>query len=382
MHVEVPRERAPDGAPTRGGPSQRRARRWRAGRKADNVARMSSDVIILFGGTSSERRVSVASAQNVSRLLDDAALWFWAPSGAVHAVARDELAAHADAFVKDFTPRGAAVFSTLADALSSSDVRGRAFLLALHGGDGENGTVQRLLEARGLAFTGSGSAASARAFDKAQTKALAAAQGVRVAAARVLSPADPPVHEAALRELLATHPRWVLKPLADGSSHGLVHLKSGAQVPEAAALLARLGLTYLAEVFIEGRELTVGVVDAGAGPEALPVSEVRLAANAAFDYEGKYLGKGTEEITPAALTDAERAAAQQLAVTTHRAVGCEGYSRTDMILTSQGPVLLEINTLPGLTRASFIPQQLAAAGKDLTAFLRGQLELARARRAR
>lgn len=343
---------------------------------------MNSDVILLFGGNSSERRVSVASAQNVSRLLPDATPWFWSPSGAVHAVTREALAAHADAFVKDFAPAAPAAFPTLADALASTDARGHVFFLALHGGDGENGTVQRALEAHGLAFTGSGSAASARAFDKAQTKALAAAKGVKVADARVLSPADAHANEAALRELLATHPRWVLKPLADGSSHGLVHLKDAAQVPEAAALLATLRLTYLAEVFIEGRELTVGVVDGPGGPSALPVSEVRLAKDAAFDYEGKYLGKGTEEITPAALTDDERDAAQRLAVTTHHAVGCEGYSRTDMILTAAGPVLLEINTLPGLTKASFIPQQLAAAGKDLTEFLRAQLELARRRAAR
>lgn len=355
------------------------ARRAESGQRS---ARMVSDVVILFGGNSSERRVSVASAQNVSRLLPDAALWFWSPSGAVHAVTRDELAAHGGVFVKDFTPKAPAAFPTLADALASRDAHGHAFLLALHGGDGENGTVQQALEAHGLAFTGSGSAASARAFDKAQTKALAAAKGVKVADARALAPADVHANEAALRELLATHPRWVLKPLADGSSHGLVHLKSDAQVVEAAALLARLGLTYLAEVFVEGRELTVGVMDTDEGPVALPVSEVRLAANAAFDYEGKYLGKGTEEITPAALTDAERVAAQQVAVTTHQAVGCEGYSRTDMILTASGPVLLEINTLPGLTKASFIPQQLAAAGKDFGEFLRVQLELGRRRASR
>jgi D-alanine-D-alanine ligase len=326
--------------------------------------------------------VSVASAQNVSRFLPDAELWFWSPSGAVHPVAREELAAHADVFVKDFVPGRTAAFPTLADALASADARGRTFLLALHGGDGENGTVQRALEAQGLAFTGSGSAASARAFDKAQAKALAAAKGVRVADGRVLAPSDLHANEAALRELFATHPRWVLKPLADGSSHGLVHLKFEAQVPEAAALLAKLGVTYLAEVFVEGRELTVGVVDTEAGPEALPVSEVRLAADAAFDYEGKYLGRGTEELTPAPLSDAEREAAQRLAVTTHQAVGCEGYSRTDMILTASGPVLLEINTLPGLTKASFIPQQLAAAGKDFGEFLKAQLELGRRRAAR
>jgi D-alanine-D-alanine ligase len=292
------------------------------------------------------------------------------------------LVGHAEPFVQDFVPDQPAAFPTLADALAAPGARGHAFLLALHGGDGENGTVQRALESHGLAFTGSGSAASARAFDKAQTKALAAAKGVAVADARILAPMDARAAEAALEELLATHSRWVLKPLADGSSHGLVHLQSPAHVQEAAALLARLGLTYLAEVFLDGRELTVGVVDGPHGTEALPVSEVRLPSGAAFDFEGKYLAKSTEEITPAALSDAERDAAQRLAVATHHAVGCAGYSRTDMILTTSGPVLLEINTLPGLTKASFIPQQLAAAGRDFGDFLRDQLARGRQRAAR
>jgi D-alanine-D-alanine ligase len=112
---------------------------------------------------------------------------------------------------------------------------------------------------------------------------------------------------------------------------------------------------------------------------ALPVSEVKLEEDAAFDYAGKYLGKGTTEVTPAVLTQAEWEAAQTLAVLAHRAVGCYGYTRTDMILTASGPVFLEINTLPGLTKASFIPQQLAASGRDLTMFLNTQLELARRR---
>jgi D-alanine-D-alanine ligase len=343
---------------------------------------MTDDVVILFGGSSSERRVSVASAQNVSELMPEAALWFWAPSGAVHRITPDELAAHQNSFTSDFTPRSGASYPSLADALESPDARGRAFLLALHGGDGENGTVQRALEARHLAFTGSGSAASARAFDKAQTKALAAAKGVAVADARVLLPMDVKATRAALTELLETHPRWVLKPLADGSSHGLVHLTSKAQVEEAAQALAALKLTYLAEVFLAGRELTVGVVDEATGPRALPVSEVRFAPEATFDYAGKYLGRGTVEVTPAELTAAERAAAEKVAVTTHTAVGCEGYSRTDMILTETGPVLLEINTLPGLTKKSFIPQQLAAEGTDLRTFLEAQLELGRRRAAR
>ena len=234
-----------------------------------------------------------------------------------------------------------------------------------------------------MAFTGSGSEASARAFDKAVTKTLVGSRGVRLAEAQLIEPSDDvSALQSTLDALLEKQPRWVLKPVADGSSFGLIHLAAKAQTPTAAEALAQLKVRYLAEAFVTGRELTVGVVDAPAGPSALPVSEVRLAKDASFDYAGKYLGRGTEELTPAPITDAEREAAQTMAVIAHQAVGCFGYSRTDMILSAdgQGPVFLEINTLPGLTRASFIPQQLAAAGRGFRPFLDQQLELARARR--
>jgi D-alanine-D-alanine ligase len=337
------------------------------------------DVILLFGGASSERLVSVASAQNVSRRLPEARPWFLSQALEVHDVPAARLQAHEAVFQAPFVPGASARWPSLAAALDTLRGRGAAVFLALHGGEGEDGTVQSLLEARGLAFTGSGARASADAFDKARAKALAAARGARVADARELPPSSEAELLTALEALLAEHPRWVLKPRSDGSSHGLKHLAAREQVPEAAALLARLQRAYLAERFIAGRELTVGVVEEGGGAAALPVSEVVLEPGAAFDYQGKYLGRGTREVTPAALAVAEREAAQALALLTHRAVGCAGYSRTDMMLAPDGLVLLEINTLPGLTQASFIPQQLQASGRDLEAFLRGQLDLARAR---
>jgi D-alanine-D-alanine ligase len=338
-----------------------------------------SNTVILFGGSSSERLVSVASAQNVSGSLPEAATWFLGPDGTVTVTTREALAAHTDPFTRAFLPQSEPRWNGLAACLDAAAGQDLAFFIALHGGEGEDGTVQRQFEARGLAFTGSGSAASALAFDKARAKQAAGAKGAALAEARTLEPMTRPEAERTVRELLQTHPRWVLKPRADGSSHGLFHLRGPEDAAAASELLARLALPYLAEVFVEGRELTVGVVDEPEGAVALPVSEVRLAKDGAFDYEGKYLGRGTQEITPAELTVPEREQAQALAVLTHRAVGCEGYSRTDMILGASGPVLLEINTLPGLTRASFIPQQLGAAGRELGAFLLGQLELGRAR---
>jgi D-alanine-D-alanine ligase len=340
---------------------------------------MSSNVIILFGGSSSERLVSVASAQNVSALLPEARLWFLTRTHAVHDVDRATLARHEKPFENEFHPGTPAAFSSLEAALDAPGSQQHTFFLALHGGAGENGTLQRLFEARRIPFTGSSAAASARAFDKAVTKELVGAKGARLAQAELFVHERPSDIQGRLLLLFQLAPRWVLKPVEDGSSVGLIHLTAPEQTSAAAQQMSYSGIRYLAEQFIEGRELTVGVVDEPSGPLALPVSEVRTVPGGAFDYAGKYLGKGTEELTPAPITDVERQQAQALGLLAHTTIGCRGYSRTDMILTPDGPVFLEINTLPGLTKASFIPQQLAAAGKDLKVFLAQQLELARTR---
>ncbi|MCA1829082.1 MAG: ATP-grasp domain-containing protein [Myxococcales bacterium] len=337
------------------------------------------DVTILFGGTSSERRVAVASGQNVASFLPDARVWFIAPTGAVFKVVREDLARFERPFERDFVPKGEAAFPDLVAAVESApqDV----YFLALHGGEGEDGTVQRLLESRKIAFTGPGADASARAFDKEIAKQIASAAGVAIAQSVHLSP-DPRVMRATLRDMLAMHERIVAKPVAGGSSVGLYHLLGEEDVEKSAQGIEASGEAYLAEQFVAGTELTVGVVDGPTGPRALPPSEVRVEAGRAFDYEGKYLGKGTREITPAEVPRDVTQAAHQIALDAHRALGCEGYSRTDIIVGPKGPVFLELNTLPGLTKASFIPQQLAVEGTPMLKFLEGQLELARARRDR
>jgi D-alanine-D-alanine ligase len=338
-----------------------------------------SDATLLFGGSSSERRVSAASAQHIAAVLDQAAAFFLAPTGAPFAVQREELLRFEKPFERDFVPSGEAAFPDLVAAVESAPRR--VYLLALHGGEGEDGTVQRLLESRKIAFTGPGALASSRAFDKEIAKQVASAAGVRIAESVHLSP-DPKVMRETLRDFVVMHGRVVAKPVAGGSSVGLHHLLGEADVDRAAAGIEESGEVYLAEQFIAGTELTVGVVDGPQGPRPLPPSEVRLEPGRAFDYEGKYLGKGTREITPAEVAPEVTRAAQQLALDAHRALGCEGYSRTDLIVGDRGPVFLELNTLPGLTRASFIPQQLAAEGTTMLQFLEGQLSLAHQRRDR
>src|SRR5207245_1979356 len=205
--------------------------------------------------------------------------------------------------------------------------------------------------------------------------------GVRTASSVHLAK-DPKVMRREMAEMLAIYRRIVVKPVAGGSSVGLYHVASAPDADGAASGMEEAGEAYPAEEFVSGTELTVGVVDGPAGSRALPPSEVRLEEGRAFDYEGKYLGKGTREITPAEVPAAVSRAAQDLAVAAHQALGCEGYSRTDVIVSAKGPVFLELNTLPGLTRASFLPQQLAAEGTSMLSFLEGQLAIARKRRDR
>src|SRR5947207_2607088 len=141
--------------------------------------------IVLFGGPSDERHVSVASAQAMVGALGAPLAWFWAPDGPVHDVAIDDLLGHQRAFEVDFQPRRPAIWPNLEQALDTLPVEDPIFLLALHGGPGEDGTVQRMMEQRGIAFTGSGSQASAAAFNKTRAKEMLRDR-VRMAESRIV----------------------------------------------------------------------------------------------------------------------------------------------------------------------------------------------------
>jgi D-alanine-D-alanine ligase len=323
-------------------------------------------VIVLFGGRSDERHVSVASAQHVVRHLDAPLCWFEAPNGAVHDVAIDELLRHANPFLDDYVPARPAIWPDLEMALDTLPVDDPVFVLALHGGEGEDGTLQRMMEQRGIAFTGSGSAASAAAFDKERAKELLRGK-VPLAESMVVTPDK---LATAVKEMLERHDKLVLKPVAGGSSRGLFFLTRNDPVPE-------VSVPYLVEQFIAGRELTIGVFE----DVALPVIEIEVNPGFEFDYAGKYLGKGTREICPAAIPDALRDEAQRIALAAHEGLGCEGYSRTDVIAGDDGVVyFIELNSLPGLTTSSLVPQQLRAAGISMREFLEREITSAVARR--
>lgn len=328
---------------------------------------MNNTIIVLFGGRSDERHVSVASAQNVVRTLGNPLAWFWAPNGAVHDTGIPDLLSHQRPFEVDFVPARPAIFPDLEQALDTLPVENPLFLLALHGGEGEDGTVQRMFEQRGIPFTGSDSEASAIAFDKARAKERLTGK-LAVAESRVARNTEE--LRIVVDDLFSRHERLVLKPVAGGSSRGLFFVRRGEARPQ------DIDVPYLVEQFLAGRELTVGVVDEDGGPRALPVIEIEVDPNHAFDYEGKYLGRGTREICPANIPEELAHAAQAAAITAHTALGCFGYSRTDFVGAEDGLTFLELNTLPGLTTMSLVPQELAAVGISFREFLEKQVDLA------
>ena len=177
--------------------------------------------------------------------------------------------------------------------------------------------------------------------------------------------------------MLERYEKIVLKPVAGGSSRGLFFVDRTTDLRPITESIHALNVPYIVEQFIAGRELTVGIVDGENGPFALPVIEIETDPGFAFDYEGKYLGKGTREICPAKISDAIRDEAQAMALAAHTALGCEGYSRTDVIAGDDGVYFLELNTLPGLTTSSLVPQELREAGIDFRDFLERQVALAR-----
>ncbi|MBH1989117.1 MAG: ATP-grasp domain-containing protein [Myxococcaceae bacterium] len=339
---------------------------------------MRENLVIIFGGHSRESLVSVATAQNLSQALPEASCWFWALDGQIYDVSREHLLSHADAFKVPLIPQKAPLFESLSMALHSELAFKSLFINGLHGGSGEDGTVQYWFEKRYTPFTGPGSEACRACMNKDQAKQKLKAAGARVAESYLISGYDDVEAEASIRKLFQSFDRLILKPNEEGSSFGLLLLEPSNWDQALREISKNLGTSYLLEAYIPGTELTVGVVDSKSGTRALVPTELRVQRGFA-DYDGKYLGLGTVEVTPAQVSAHVIEMAQRLAVAAHTVLNCEGYSRTDMIVDQQGVVFLETNALPGLTKASLVPQALAYEGVSLREFLEEQMEIARVR---
>jgi D-alanine-D-alanine ligase len=223
----------------------------------------------------------------------------------------------------------------------------------VHGGRGEGGALQTVLEVIGVPYTGSGPLASALAMDKDLSKRLLRAAGVPVPAWFMI-----PVGPGDVTTALG----WpvIVKPSKQGSTIGLTLVKQAKDLDAAVALAARHDDEVMAEQFIPGREFTVGVL----GDVPLPVGEI-IPSHELFDYECKYTPGLTEEVFPARIDTTLARQLQELATTAHRALKLGGYSRIDFRVTPEGDIFcLEANSLPGMTAVSLFPQAARAAGLD------------------
>jgi D-alanine-D-alanine ligase len=320
-------------------------------------------ITILFGGTNTERLVSVASAQALHEALPEADLWFWDVSDTVHEVQSQALRRHARPFEDPFKPGTRGI--GLEQALDQAKAEQRLLVLALHGGRAENGELQVMCEMLGIPFTGSGSASSHLAFDKIAAKRFAAIAGVKAPIGLRLEDID-----AALVE----YDKLIAKPVRDGSSYGLIFVNSTQDL--AAVRNAAKTEEYVIEPFISGVEATCGVLEQSDGSViALPPIEI-VPAEGGFDYTAKYLLKSTQEICPGRFAPEISAQIMDQAVKAHQVLSCSGYSRSDFIVSQQVPIFLETNTLPGLTKASLYPKALKAQGIEFVDFLQGQIALA------
>jgi D-alanine-D-alanine ligase len=323
-------------------------------------------ITILFGGTNKERLVSVASAQALHLGLPEADLWFWEADDSVHETQSRTLLGHARPFEDAFKPGGRRVGATIEQALDRAGADDRLLVLALHGGRAENGELQVMCEMRGIPFTGSSSASSHLAFDKVAAKRFAALGGVT---------APPCIALDDIEAAFEQYGRLVAKPTFDGSSFGLMFVNARQDI--VAVRRAAQTEAYLIEPCITGIEATCGVLEQPDGALlALPPIEI-VPADGEFDYRAKYLAKATQEICPGRFAPEVTAAIMAEALKAHRALSCGGYSRSDFILSKQGPVFLETNTLPGLTAASLYPKALSAQGIAFADFLQQQIVLAK-----
>lgn len=228
----------------------------------------------------------------------------------------------------------------------------RAFIV-LHGRFGEDGTVQGVLEWLGIPYTGSGVLGSALAMDKLRAKLLWRACGMPTPDYELL---DANADFKAVAARLGTP--LMVKPVNEGSSIGMSKVRAAGMLEEAFALAVNYDRAVIAERFIEGQELTAGIL----GDEALPL--IRLETPRDFyDYEAKYVTDDTRYIVPCGLPAAREREIQGLCLKAFRALGCRGWGRVDLMLDSAGaPWLLEVNTAPGMTDHSLVPMAARAAG--------------------
>lgn len=310
---------------------------------------MSDRVLILSGGLSPERDVSIRSGRRVAEELREAGL---------------------DVQISDLD------LSLVPGLLSDPPT---CALPLVHGAAGEDGSVQELLELAGVPFVGSDSGACRRSFDKSVAAALLAGSELSV-------PDSVALPHAVFRELganvvlgLVTERLGlpvVVKPCRGGSALGVTVVREIQELPAAMVSAMSYGDTVLLERFVAGTEVAVSVVDLPEGPVALPPVEI-VPDSGMYDYVARYTAGMTEFFVPARLPGPQLARAEQCALAAHRLFGLRDWSRTDMIIDDDGvPWFLEVNVVPGMTETSLFPQAALAAGQPIGPLLAGLVDRA------
>jgi len=243
--------------------------------------------------------------------------------------------------------------------------------IALHGGWGEDGRIQAALELMGIPYTGSGPQACSLAMDKTVSKVLFEKREVPTPWAVEIGPEDPLEGRGPLERLreIASCQGLVVKPCCSGSTVGVTILKSEEGLEDAIRMARSYSERVLAEAYIPGKELTVTVWGEGKSSFALPVIEIRPRL-AFYTYEAKYTPGSSEYLCPAPLDEETTERVKAAAVSAHRALGCQVYSRVDLRLSPEGnPYVLEVNTAPGMTGTSLVPKAAKAAGWEFPELL-------------
>jgi len=291
-------------------------------------------VVVLYGGDTAEREVSLRTGRGIMEALR---------------------AKGYDVVGIDFRPTRECLARLV-------QLQADVVYIALHGRYGEDGRLQGFLDLLGVPYVGSGVLASALAMDKARTKTLARQTGIRVAPDRVIRREElDRVTPAALAHELGLP--LVIKPNREGSTVGLTVAQREEEIGPGLEQAARYDDTILVETFVPGVEVTVGVLG-DEQPVALPVIEIVPRKNFYYDYESKYAPGGSEHIIPARITPEAERKVREWAVEAYRLLGCQNYARVDFIVPKDGsdPVLLEVNTLPGMTETSLFPDAARAYG--------------------
>jgi len=332
-------------------------------------------VAVLMGGLSSERDVSLSTGKQILESLDqnkydcigvDPALM---PGSNLRALKGSDDEVQAVAHAREDMIKSGKLVSMDQVARQESGLRPDVALIALHGRYGEDGTIQGFLELLGIPYTGSGVLASSLAMDKAMAKKVMKADGVPVAESIDFTCGKNGWdEEAVFAAVTAIGYPVMVKPSRQGSTIGMAKVIGPDELNNAIKQAAVYDKLIVIEKFITGLELTVGVLG-NAQPFALPVVEI-VPAKGVYDYEAKYTPGATDEIVPARISEAATAKAQEIALQSHKSLGCRGVSRTDIIMDDNEEMfVLEVNTIPGMTPTSLLPRAAAAAGIPFSSLL-------------